>query len=189
MKINREKFYKEYRNQFGSLRQTQVDYLNALLDAVEADTKYTMTIPQLAYILSTVKHETAHTYRPLREYGRGRRRKYGRPVGPYGHTYYGRGYVQLTWKYNYESMSKVVGHDLVKSPDLALRPDIAYIVLVDGMLNGTYNGRKHGLAHYINDHKKDYYTARRTVNILDKASLLAKYARKFEKVLDKSATI
>lgn len=189
MKIDRALFYREYRNQFGRLRQKQVESLNALLTAIEADTEYNPTIPQLSYILSTVKHETAHTYKPLREYGRGRRRSYGKATAPYGHAYYGRGYVQLTWKYNYEAMGKVVGEDLVQYPDLALREDIAYTVLIDGMMTGKYNGRRHGLPYYVNDTKKDYRQARRTVNIMDKASLLAKYARKFETVLNSSVEI
>jgi hypothetical protein len=60
----------------------------------------------LAYALGTAHHETDRTFGPIREYGRGRGKKY--------YPYYGRGLVQLTWERNYRKMSPVVGVDLVK---------------------------------------------------------------------------
>lgn len=42
-----------------------------------------------------------------------------------GEKYHGRGFIQLTGKWNYENASKKFGVDLVKNPDLAMNPDIA----------------------------------------------------------------
>ncbi len=64
-----------------------------------------------AYMLATVKHECADTWRPIEEYGKGKGRPYGTPVTvtapdgtQYVNAYYGRGFVQLTWKLNYDKM-------------------------------------------------------------------------------------
>jgi len=43
----------------------------------------------LAYALGTAHHETDRSFGPIREYGRGRGKKY--------YPYYGRGLVRLTW--------------------------------------------------------------------------------------------
>jgi putative chitinase len=47
-----------------------------------------------------------------------------------GYRYRGRGYIMLTGKSNYESMSKIIGVDLVDNPDLAARPDLAAQIAV-----------------------------------------------------------
>lgn len=78
--------------------------------------------------------------------------------------FYGRGFVQLTWQENYEKMSSVVGVDLVKYPDKALEIDIAAQIIVYGMMNGSFTGRK--LSDYINTKQADYYNARRTVGAI-----------------------
>lgn len=39
-----------------------------------------------------------------------------------GATYYGRGYIQLTWKGNYVWFGSRLGLDLMHEPDLALTP-------------------------------------------------------------------
>jgi hypothetical protein len=55
---------------------------------------------QFCYIMATIQHETDHTYRPIAEYG-GPSKWYA--------PYYGRGYVQITHKYNYEAYSEKLG--------------------------------------------------------------------------------
>ena len=75
---------------------------------------------QIAYVLATVQWETAQTFRPVREAfwlsedWRRRNLRY--------YPYYGRGFVQITWKNNYEKYSKLLGVDLVNNPDLAMEP-------------------------------------------------------------------
>ncbi len=39
--------------------------------------------------------------------------------------FYGRGYVQLTWRDNYALYGQMIGEDLVTTPDRALQPDVA----------------------------------------------------------------
>ena len=88
----------------------------------------------LAYALGTAHHETDRTFGPIREYGRGRGKKY--------YPYYGRGLVQLTWERNYKKMSPVVGVDLVKYPDRALDLTNAIPIMFVGMKQGTFTGKK-----------------------------------------------
>jgi hypothetical protein len=46
----------------------------------------------------------------------------------------GRGYIQLTWQSNYLIYGKVVGEDLVSSPDLALEPGNAAVIFAEFLL-------------------------------------------------------
>ena len=123
----------------------------------------------LAYALGTAHHETDRTFGPIREYGRGRGKKY--------YPYYGRGLVQLTWERNYKKMSPVVGVDLVKFPDRALDLTNAIPIMFVGMKQGTFNGKK--FADFFNKTKEDWVNARKIINGLDKAQLIASYAKKY----------
>ena len=136
----------------------------------------------LAYMFATVFHETAQTMQPIEEFGRGRGRAYGRPDPVTGQTYYGRGYVQLTWKANYQTMGNLLGHDLVNHPELALRADVAAAIMFEGMttslsLRGDFTGKS--LEDYFNDRTTDWVNARRIINGTDKASTIAGYAKQF----------
>jgi predicted chitinase len=137
-----------------------------------------LTLPtQQAYVLATVEHETARTFRPLEEYGRGKGRTYGKPDPQTGKIYYGRGYVQLTWKRNYQRYSEILGIDMVNRPELACDPNVALFVLVHGMRHGNFTGAS--LPRYINQRVTDYYNARRVVNGTDRAQHIANLARKY----------
>ena len=190
-RFDRKKFFHNYRLAFGRLNQKQVDGLNALLAAVEADTKVA-DIRWLAYMFATVRHECAGTWRPIEEYGKGAGRPYGRPVvvvdshgKRYRNVYYGRGYVQLTWKQNYAKMGKLLKNRLLYTPALALQPSVAYRIMSLGMRLGTFTGKK--LADYIHGGKADYVNARRIINGLDRAQTIAQYATRFERILRRSA--
>lgn len=144
----------------------------------------------MAYMLATVRHECADRWRPIEEFGKGARHTYGVPVRvsdadgtSYTNTYYGRGYVQLTWKYNYDKVGRALGmgNALVLHPEQALQPATAYDILSLGMRTGLFTGKK--LADYISPTKCDYVNARRIINGLDRAELLAGYAVEFEKYL------
>lgn len=49
----------------------------------------------------------------------------GPPASGDGYRFSGRGYIQITWRENYEKIGKLVGLDLVGNPDLASSPDHA----------------------------------------------------------------
>lgn len=140
---------------------------------------------QLAYILATAYWETAKTVKPVREAyyvansfnAAERWRKRNLRYYPY----YGRGYVQLTWRRNYELAGNVFGRRMVEDPDIALETDIATKVLVRGMMNGWFTGKK--LDQYVTLQFSDFYNARRVVNGLDKAREIANLAEEYDKLL------
>jgi hypothetical protein len=131
---------------------------------------------QMAYVLATACHETAHTMKPISETGSEqylRSKKYW--------PYIGRGYVQITWRENYVKAGKVLGVDFVSEPELLLKPEYAAPVIIAGMVEGWFTGKK--LSDYITLQKSDFRNARRIVNGTDKAELIAGYARKYDKAL------
>lgn len=162
----------------GPLRPSQLDGVNLILD--RAGTSYDYR--HLAYIFATVYHEVAKTMQPIREWGLGKRYPYGKPDPETGETYYGRGFVQLTHKRNYQLASRKLGVDFVKHPDLVMLPGHAVDILFEGMEQGWFTGKK--LSDYINDQQVDYKNARRIINGTDRAELIAGYAVKFEKALN-----
>ena len=94
-----------------------------------------------------------------------------------GPRFKGRGYVQLTGRYNYENWSKILGKDLVDNPGLAAKPKIAAEILVRGMQNGSFTGDK--LSDYINAEKQKFFHARQIVNGYDKANKIAQDAERY----------
>ena len=129
MKFNHATFFNEYKKAFNTkLTQGQVDGLESILNSIEQDPDIT-DVRWAAYMMATVKHECADKWQPIEEYGKGRGRRYGNPVAvkgsdgkQYTNVYYGRGYVQLTWDYNYKSLSTAIGlnDSLYINPALAL---------------------------------------------------------------------
>ena len=174
MTVDREAFFNTYRSIFGGLNQAQVDSLNDLIRFMEKDERVDDS-RHFAYILATTKHETGDTYRPIDEWGKGKGKTYGEPDPVTGKVYYGRGYVQLTWKSNYDLFG------IADTPERAKEPELAYRIMSDGMRTGLFTGKK--LTDYIANGRCDYFAARRIINRLDRASLVACYAVAFEKVL------
>jgi predicted chitinase len=130
---------------------------------------------QIAYVLATTQWETAQTFKPVREafwlsedWRRNNLRYY---------PYYGRGYVQLTWKNNYEAYSQILNLDLVNNPDLAMEPSVALFVIVHGFKTGTFTGRK--ITDFITSSQTDFIGARRCINGTDKAQEIADLANVF----------
>lgn len=103
-----------------------------------------------------------------------------------GKRFLGRGFVQITGRRNYEDWSKRLGLDLIGTPSLAEKPAIAARILVEGMVKGTFTGKK--LQDYINSDGCDYEGARRVVNGTDRAKLIAGYAAGFEAALGLAGT-
>jgi len=135
----------------------------------------------VAYILATMRHETGFTYAPVEEIGHGAGRPYGTPHPATGHAYYGRGYVQITWLGNYQTFAHRLGVDLVSQPHLALDPATSYRIASLGMTQGMFTGVN--LARFIHDGTADYLNARKIINGLDKAEVIAGYAQRFEQIL------
>lgn len=83
--------------------------------------------------LATIAVETAHTFKPLHEYGTdalhekiyGHRADLGDVHDGDGARYAGRGFIQITGEVNYAAYGKLLGVDLVDDPDRALEPDLA----------------------------------------------------------------
>lgn len=183
--MNRQKFFDTIRPMFGGkLTTPQVEGMEAILNENEVRK---LPVPQLAYILATTFHETAKTMQAIEEYGKGKGRPYGKKLKMNGkpyttpdQIYFGRGFVQLTWYENYEKMGKLLGIDLLNNPALALKTDIATRIIFEGMIRGTFTGKK--LDDYLKG-KKDYAGARKIINGTDKKDLIAGYAVKFESAL------
>jgi putative chitinase len=179
--IDRTKFYDAARPIFGgTISQSQVDGINTILDQWEFR-QPSDDLRWLAYMLATTKHETAHTMQPIKEYGLGAGHEYGQPDPVTGQTYYGRGFVQLTWKANYQTFADRIGVDLVNNPDLALDPAIATTILFDGMQHGLFTGV--GLPKYFNPTTDDWLNARRIINGTDQAARIAGYGHAFHAAL------
>lgn len=176
----------------GTMSQPQVDGINTIAEAWkrygDGDNR------KLAYLLGTTFHETARTMQPVRETlaktdakakelltkaWKSGRLKVSKDYWSGG--YFGRGYVQLTHKENYERAGKELGVDLVGNPSLAMDPEIAAAVLIKGSLEGWFTTRK--LSTYINQGGADYINARRVVNGTDRAELIATYATSFYRAL------
>jgi predicted chitinase len=180
--MNRTRFYDVIRGPLfhGTLAQSQVDGLEHLLNYAELF-HTSIDLRQVAYILATAYHETARTMQPIAEYGHGAGHPYGVPDPETGECYYGRGFVQITWKQNYAYQQDKLGHPLVEHPDCALEPACAAAILYEGMLDGDFTGVNVGT--YINEGQCDYVQARRVVNGLDCAEQIAGYAIIFQEAL------
>ncbi len=157
----------------GHLTPRQIDGIGRLIAAWTRD--HAGCDPRwFAYILATVQHETARSFQPIEEVGCGAGKAYGT-------RYYGRGLCQLTWETNYARFGTLLGVDLLADPARALEPGLATKILFRGMIEGLYTGRK--LAEYIAGAKCDWIAARRIVNGLDRAALIADYARAYSQAI------
>jgi len=182
--MNRAAFFSAIRSYMpnGKLTQTQVTRIDAVLDGIEARE---LSLPKAAYILGTAHHES-DAWRTLTEYASGAayegRKDLGNTQRGDGRKYKGRGFVQITGRRNYADWSKRLNVDLVTSPTFASELKYAVPILVDGMILGTFTGKR--LADYFTKSKSDWLNARRVVNGKDKASLIAGHARAFLKALE-----
>ena len=99
-------------------------------------------------------------------------------------AYYGRWFLQLTHKWNYEKYTKIIKEswlkfkdndwnlltwdrlDLVKNPDTVLESnDLASFILIDWMKNWwPYRQDEKKLSYYINNNKTDFFNARYIIN-------------------------
>lgn len=181
MPINRKSFYDNIRPFFGDrILPKQFEGMEAILNEWEASGL--TDLRWLAYMLATTFHETAFTMQPIEEYGKGKGRQYGAAYPPTGKIYYGRGFVQITWWFNYKKMGKILGVDLYNKPELALKMDIASKIMFEGMTTGkSFAGDFTGkhLGNYFNKTTDDPFNARRIINGTDAAKKIVAYYYKF----------
>lgn len=171
----------------GHITQAQIDSLNAIEEAWatygDGDQR------KFAYILATALHESDR-FKTMQEYASGAayegRHDLGNTVPGDGRRFKGRGFVQLTGRKNYAYWSHRLGDDLLASPDKVMNRAIAARILVEGMMLGTFTGKK--LSAYINTNGYAFIEARRVVNGTDKASLIAGYATHFLAALEAAAS-
>lgn len=117
--IKPQKIASCYQKQYGSLGADSKDGLDYILTTAKSDSDLE-SIKELSYMLATTKHETAHTFLGIEEYGKGAGRSYGKDISvtdpltnkTYPNKYYGRGYVQLTWGYNYQRLDEKLGNGI-----------------------------------------------------------------------------
>lgn len=161
-----------------TLSQAEVDGCTRILAACAAAS---FPVAWAAYVLATAVHETAGQLRPIAEYGKGAGKQYGK-AGKHGQAAYGRGDVQLTWDYNYERADRELGLNgaLIANYDLALDPAISSRIIVRGMEDGWFTGKR--LEDYLpaTANQAQFAAARRIVNGTDKADLIASYAVTFQ---------
>lgn len=198
MTINRKFFFDQCRQTLftGKLSAGQVGGLSFILDVWEKS--YAKKDDRwLAYALGTAFHETQFTMQPIRE--RGGKDYFFRMYDPGsllakraalarsmnarpgdGLLFYGRGYLQLTWRSNYAKMGKVFGVELTSSAaaaDRVLEPALAAKIMFKGMEDGGFTGKK--LADFFNPTIENWKNARRIINGNDCDEVIAIYARKF----------
>lgn len=185
MKIQRPAvFYGSIRETLfgGKITEYQFSLLSALVQRIETFPFH--GVKQMAYVLATAHWETGR-FRYMEEIASGgayeKRADLGNTQKGDGPLFKGRGYVMLTGRKNYEWAADNVDMSLIEFPENASRPHIAAEIIITGMVEGVFTGKK--LDDYITGEKADYYGARAIVNGTDRAELIADLAERYEKAL------
>jgi len=191
MEHNLKAFFDEYIAKVGKYNAKQKEGLTFLLTKLGESKRITL-LPAQAYVLATVAWETAYTFQPITEYGSVTyltSKKY--------YPYIGRGYIQLTWRSNYEKFGKALRLDLVNHPNLANEKGTAWKILEMGMTDNfgvqDPDFTSHTLEDFITAETKysdHFLNARRIINPKDLKSCrpIADLAVKFLSCLTASAT-
>lgn len=183
----REPFFSHLRFKFGTLKQSQVNGINAVLDAT-----LTSPLSWRAYKLATTWHETNATMEPVVEAYWIRNAEAWRKKNLRYWPWHGRGYVQLTWEANYRKADQASAAakltqpgDILKNPDLVLLPAVSGLILNAGMDEGWFTGVRCStvLPAKGTATRKQYMNARTIINGNDKSDLVEDYAQVFEKAL------
>lgn len=162
---------------FNGLKQSQVDGIKAKLAAFTG-----WPIAYAAYAMATSYWETNKTMQPVREAywlteeWRKKNLRY--------YPWYGRGDVQLTWEVNYRRADTELrlSGALIAEPEKALEPDISARVMVRGMQEGWFTGKRLsdtlpaiGEATFV-----QFKASRPIINGTDKAGEIAEAALKWQ---------
>lgn len=169
------------------------------------------SLPKSAYVMATAYHETAFTMQPVIETFNLHYDKPGQNPSvdtaivrldnafahgglpwvktPYwrkdrnGQSWLGRGYVQLTFDFNYRKAAEKTGLPLIAQPELMLQPDPAARVMFNGMREGWFTGRSLDLIddRIDGDEFADFVKGRTIINGQDHASLIAQTGMVFLK--------
>lgn len=159
----------------GGMSQRQVDGQNDILDVWErvptVAPSIVLDLRWLAYMLATTYHETSKEMWPIEEYGKGSGQPYGVPDPETKQTYFGRGFVQLTWRDNYHRATIELGlygtDDIEWHAEKALDGVIAARVMFRGMYYGWFRkdgGGPQTLPRYFGPSVDDAYMAREIIN-------------------------
>ncbi len=192
-KVNRTKFFNEFRARFESLSQSQVQGYDAIFDFWD---KSNLTDNRwLAYVLATAFHETGEDMQPLREGFCGSDQcsinavtrlfekgvigiNYSIPEAN-GNSYFGRGLVQITFGDNYKKLGQALGmgSQLYDNPSLALNMEIAVKIMFKGMIDGLFTTQS--LSDFFSTSVTDWDGARDIINPDKLGQLVGDYGRKF----------
>jgi putative chitinase len=122
-RVDRQAFFNAIRKWLRALNQTQVEGLEAIIGAMERDPwipSGAVGVQTCAYLLATAYHETAHTWKPVRERGGpayfirmyGPKTRRGRALGndtdEEAVAYSGVGLVQTTGESNMEAVEEMI---------------------------------------------------------------------------------
>jgi len=139
---------------------------------IQEAANYDMSKSELAYTLASV-HWESHWGYWMEELANGNayegRKDLGNISPGDGPLFKGRGFIQLTGRNNYTSMSKIFNVDLVGNPSLASNPALSAKITIYGMVNGTFTGAK--LSDFQTGDTYDFVGARAIVNAPNSAPI------------------
>lgn len=205
--VNKIHFINNYPVVFGrSLPVKKFGLIEKIIDAFDT-CAFMVSLRWLAYVLATSMHESNDTFEPVKEgywikpeskrvnalYNYYLKHNPGAlrtifPNGKNGTAYYGRGrVVQLTHDFNYKKASLEIYGDLrlFDNPDMIITdPECDMLVTFPGMYKGWFTGYKLSQFFPLGSNKSNPVSARKIINGLDKANLIAGYYTKFYDLLE-----